>query len=312
MRKNAKRIGLAIVGAGRVGLFRGEVAARHPMVDFIGIADLKEERLELVQAKTRADFASTDFRELLKRPEVTAAIISTDIGNSDKIVSHITEWRRQEIGLLPPDVNASDWEFTVEYAGQGDERKEVVRFGLGAVKNAGETAVRSIMAARAARPEARFTSLEDFCDAVDWSAVNRRVVECLVKCGALDSLGSRGTLLASLDGAIGAAQRRQKWLELRVRNRLHQGLQRLQRLVTGAAAVRLEEEHLRLQVAGGLAGEVGDVFCRIALARGTVADHARLRGRAPSRDGVRLALGRRGVQGAAGDPRTDREGRPAT
>ena len=78
MRKTAKRIGLAIVGAGRVGLFRGEVAARHPMVDFIGLADLKEDRLELVQKKTRADFATTDFYELIKRPEVTAAIISTD------------------------------------------------------------------------------------------------------------------------------------------------------------------------------------------------------------------------------------------
>jgi predicted dehydrogenase len=78
MRKAPKRIGLAIVGAGRVGLFRGEVAARHPMVDFIGLADLKEDRLELVQSRTRADFATTDFRELLKRPEITAAIISTD------------------------------------------------------------------------------------------------------------------------------------------------------------------------------------------------------------------------------------------
>jgi myo-inositol 2-dehydrogenase/D-chiro-inositol 1-dehydrogenase len=78
LRKQPKRIGLAIVGAGRVGLFRGEVAARHPMVDFIGLADLKEDRLELVQRKTQADFATTDFRELLKRPEVTAAIISTD------------------------------------------------------------------------------------------------------------------------------------------------------------------------------------------------------------------------------------------
>ena len=78
MRKSPKRIGLAIVGAGRVGLFRGEVAARHPMVDFIGLCDLKEERLELVQAKTRADYATTDFRELLKRPEVTAVIVATD------------------------------------------------------------------------------------------------------------------------------------------------------------------------------------------------------------------------------------------
>jgi predicted dehydrogenase len=78
VRKTPKRIGLAIVGAGRVGLFRGEVAARHPMVDFIGICDLKEERLELVQKKTQADYATTDFRELLKRPEITAVIIATD------------------------------------------------------------------------------------------------------------------------------------------------------------------------------------------------------------------------------------------
>ena len=78
MRRQPKRIGLAVVGAGRVGLFRGEVAARHPMVDFIGLADLKADRLEVVQGKTRADFATTDFRELLKRPEITAAIIATD------------------------------------------------------------------------------------------------------------------------------------------------------------------------------------------------------------------------------------------
>ena len=78
MRKQPKRIGLAIVGAGRVGLFRGEVAARHPMVDFIGVADLKEDRLSLLKEKTRAEFVTKDFRELLGRPEVTAAIISTD------------------------------------------------------------------------------------------------------------------------------------------------------------------------------------------------------------------------------------------
>ncbi|HEY3075407.1 MAG TPA: Gfo/Idh/MocA family oxidoreductase, partial [Burkholderiales bacterium] len=78
MRKSPKRIGLAIIGAGRVGLFRGEVAARHPQVDFIGVADLKPERAKLVGDKCKADFVTTDFRELLTRPEVTAAIISTD------------------------------------------------------------------------------------------------------------------------------------------------------------------------------------------------------------------------------------------
>jgi myo-inositol 2-dehydrogenase/D-chiro-inositol 1-dehydrogenase len=78
LRKQPKRIGLAIVGAGRVGLFRGEVAARHPMVDFIGVADLKPQRLSLLKEKAKADFVTQDFRELLKRPEITAAIISTD------------------------------------------------------------------------------------------------------------------------------------------------------------------------------------------------------------------------------------------
>jgi len=78
LRKQPKRIGLAIVGAGRVGRFRGEVAARHPMVDFIGVADLKQERLSLLKEKTGADFVTADFQELLQRKEVTAAIVSTD------------------------------------------------------------------------------------------------------------------------------------------------------------------------------------------------------------------------------------------
>ena len=78
MKKQPRRIGLAIVGAGRVGLFRGEVAARHPMVDFIGVADLREERLSILKEKAKADFVTRDFAGLLKRPEVTAAIIATD------------------------------------------------------------------------------------------------------------------------------------------------------------------------------------------------------------------------------------------
>src|SRR5712691_8444847 len=77
-RKHPQRIGLAIVGAGRVGLFRGEVAARHPQVDFIGLADVKPERLKRVGDKVKADFVTSDCRELLARPEVTAAVIATD------------------------------------------------------------------------------------------------------------------------------------------------------------------------------------------------------------------------------------------
>src|SRR6266536_618483 len=77
-KKNARRIGLAIIGGGRVGVFRGEVAARHPQVDFIGLAEIKPDRAEEVAGKIGADFVTTDYRELLARPEVTAAIIATD------------------------------------------------------------------------------------------------------------------------------------------------------------------------------------------------------------------------------------------
>ncbi len=77
-RPRAKGVGLAIVGAGRVGLFRGGVAARHPAVEWIGIAEKDPERGRKVAAEIGADFVTTDHRELLARSEVTAAIIATD------------------------------------------------------------------------------------------------------------------------------------------------------------------------------------------------------------------------------------------
>src|SRR5579859_7458466 len=78
MKKSAKGVGLAIIGAGRVGLFRGEVAARHPAVEWIGIAELNHNRGGDIAARIGADFVTTDYRALLARPEVTAAIIATD------------------------------------------------------------------------------------------------------------------------------------------------------------------------------------------------------------------------------------------
>ena len=139
--------------------------------------------------------------------EFMAAALSTDIGASDKIVFNIAECRRAKIPVLPPDVNASDHDFGVEDLGDGGT---AVRFGLGAVKNAGEAAVRALVAARAELPGGRFADLESFCDAVDWSVVNKRTVECLARCGALDGFGPRSAVLAALDNAIAAGQRRQK------------------------------------------------------------------------------------------------------
>jgi myo-inositol 2-dehydrogenase/D-chiro-inositol 1-dehydrogenase len=78
MKKQPKRIGLAIVGAGRVGLIRGEIAKRYPQVDWIGLAEKNPDRAKFVAEKVDADFVTADHRELLKQPEVTAVIVSTD------------------------------------------------------------------------------------------------------------------------------------------------------------------------------------------------------------------------------------------
>ena len=77
-RREAKRIGLGIVGTGRMGVFRGEIAARHPLVDWIGVAEIKPDRLKNASQRIGADYATGDFRELINRPEITALIVATE------------------------------------------------------------------------------------------------------------------------------------------------------------------------------------------------------------------------------------------
>jgi DNA polymerase III subunit alpha len=139
--------------------------------------------------------------------EFMAALMSSEIGNTDRIVGLMAECRRAGIAVRPPSINRSDVEFGVETE---DDGEKVVRFALAAVKNVGEGAVRSIVACRAEHAGGRFANLSSLCDAIDWSLINRRAVESLAKAGALDELGSRGGILAALDGAIAAAQKRQR------------------------------------------------------------------------------------------------------
>jgi DNA polymerase-3 subunit alpha len=139
--------------------------------------------------------------------EFMAALLSAELGNSDRVVSLLAECRRAGIPVLPPSINCSGVEFGVEPVDSG---AAAVRFGLAAVKNVGSAAVRTIVDCRSAQPGERFTSLEALCEAVDWSAVNRRAIESLAKAGALDDLGDRGGVLAALDGAIASGQKRQR------------------------------------------------------------------------------------------------------
>jgi DNA polymerase-3 subunit alpha len=130
-----------------------------------------------------------------------AALLTTEKGDTDRLVKYIGECREMDVPVLPPDVNVSGLDFTVEGTS--------VRFGLAAVKNVGEGAVLSILDARAR--VGRFESLRGFCVEVDRHHVNKRALESLIKAGCLDSLGQlRPRMVAGIDDAMGYAQRIQE------------------------------------------------------------------------------------------------------
>ncbi|HWE50155.1 MAG TPA: DNA polymerase III subunit alpha [Bryobacteraceae bacterium] len=134
-----------------------------------------------------------------------AALLTSETGNTAKVVKYINECREMNIRVLPPDVNASEYTFTPVK----DELGDAIRFGLGAVKNVGQGAVEAIIKART--EIGRFKSIYQFCEHSDMQAINRRVMESLVKAGAMDSMeGTRAQLLLALDAAIETGNRAAK------------------------------------------------------------------------------------------------------
>jgi len=133
--------------------------------------------------------------------EFMAALLTSEMDKTDKIVQYMEECRAMGLRVEPPDVNVSGAQFTVV----GD----AIHFGLAAIKNVGGAAIESIVRTR--QVAGPFPSLEDFCSRVDLRLVNRRVLESLVKAGAFDTLKSaRAGLLSGLDQAMEAGQRRQR------------------------------------------------------------------------------------------------------
>jgi DNA polymerase-3 subunit alpha len=129
--------------------------------------------------------------------EFMSALLTSETGNTAKVVKYINECREMSIPVLPPDVNSSDFTFTPVHSAKSSG----IRFGLGAIKNVGFPAVESIVNARS--EGGPFTSIYDFCERVDLSAVNRRMLESFIKAGAMDSLGgTRAQLFSVLDSAI--------------------------------------------------------------------------------------------------------------
>jgi DNA polymerase III subunit alpha len=133
--------------------------------------------------------------------EFTAAMLTSETGNTEKVVKYINEARSMGITVLPPDVNSSDLDFTPV----GDD----IRFGLAAIKNVGENTVRGILAAR--ETLGGFKGFFEFCESVDARLMNKRVLESLVRAGAVDGLGAhRAQMIAAIDRAMDRAQKLQR------------------------------------------------------------------------------------------------------
>ncbi|MHB8623478.1 MAG: helix-hairpin-helix domain-containing protein [Sulfuricaulis sp.] len=126
-----------------------------------------------------------------------AAVLSADMDKTDKVVTMIAECRDMRINLLPPDVNRCEYHF----APLADM---TILYGLGAIKGLGEAAIEAILQER--NREGPFRDLFDFCRRIDLRKVNRRVLESLIRAGAMDGLGShRAALMASLNQSLAAA-----------------------------------------------------------------------------------------------------------
>src|ERR1700683_39515 len=133
--------------------------------------------------------------------EFMAAMLTSETGNTEKVVKNINEARSMSITVRPPDVNSSGVDFTPV----GDQ----IRFGLRAIKNVGENTVKGILVARESL--SRFTNFFEFCEPVDARLLNKRVLESLVRAGALDGLDAhRAQMIAVIDRAIERAQKLQR------------------------------------------------------------------------------------------------------
>jgi DNA polymerase-3 subunit alpha len=141
--------------------------------------------------------------------EFMAALLTSETSKPENVVKYISECREMNIPVVPPNVQVSDANFTPIITSTG----KAIGFGLAAIKNVGHNAIESIITARAALQAAGkqgFSSLYEFCEKVDLRLLNKRVLESLIKAGAMDAFGGRAQLCAALDKAMERAQKSQR------------------------------------------------------------------------------------------------------
>src|SRR5581483_5769314 len=193
------------MGAQRERFVKGGVARGYPQRKMERIFDLMEQFAGYGFNKSHsAAYALLAYHTAYLKThypvEFMAALLTSVTGSTDDVVKYINEGREMGISVEAPDINVSDANFT--------PHGENIRFGLAAVKNVGGNAIESIVAAR--KTLGRFKSIFEFCENVDLRLLNKRVLESLIKSGAMDSLGRRAQLMAVLDKAMEQAQKAQR------------------------------------------------------------------------------------------------------
>ncbi len=140
--------------------------------------------------------------------EYMTALLTVDKDDSERVGLDVADCRRMGTPVLPPNVNHGGLDFTIEKVSSdgcdGGGPGVAIRFGLGAVKNVGRGPVEGVLRGRGEQP---FKDLGDFCKRVDLREVNRRALDSLIRCGALDDFGSRGQLLNNIDTMMAVSQR---------------------------------------------------------------------------------------------------------
>ncbi len=142
------------------------------------------------------------------RPEFMTALLSAWKNTTEKCAVYVAECQNMGISVLPPNINSSNFDFSIEELEDG---KSAVRFGLGAIKNVGSAPIETIIEARSNRP---FEDINDFIRRVDLRSISKRVLECLIKVGALDSFGPRLALLRSIEQMVNASTSHFKAVEM--------------------------------------------------------------------------------------------------
>lgn len=179
-----------ISGADRVGVLPKETASQiFDDIEFFARYGFNKSHAAVYAVLT----GQTAYLKAHYTIEYMTALLSTDIGNTEKIAMFVADARHLGIQILPPDVRHSEMKFAID---DDAANGSAIRFGLLGVKNVGEGPLQAILAGRGAEP---FESLDDFCARVDLKQVNRRVLESLIKAGAFDAFGHRAQLLEAID-----------------------------------------------------------------------------------------------------------------